>query len=167
MGFVVGLVIGIITTYIGHTLSVRRSREERFTPYLQKLYGIVSRIMRNSNAEKLRDRYKLLVNARVEGRMREIAIKDLGEEQAGEPLYLKPEFVPLIFFVESCNDLVETVRECRNFESVYSEMEAKGLVSALKVRNGRLAHSLSWFHDSTKNIANETSDFFDRLVMTN
>jgi hypothetical protein len=167
VSIVVGLIGGLIPAYIMHKLSVRQSRKERFIPYLQKLYGIVSRIMKNAEAEKLSDRYKSFVNAKIEGRMREIAIKDLGKEQVNEPPYSSPEFVPYTFFVISYDKLIEIVRECRNFESVYSEMVSTGLLPALKVRDETLARFLSFFHDSTEYIVNETSGYFDKLMMTN
>jgi hypothetical protein len=53
------------------------------------------------------------------------------------------------------------LKECRGFESVYTEMEEKGLIQALRLRTERLFGSLNVFHQSAKSISRETSDITD------
>lgn len=169
LGFVLGVISGFLVGFFGeyfhHRFSRKRSREEVFLPYLRKLHGSVSEIMRRTEAEELRERYDTLINARIEEKMRESVTTELtGKEPIEIPDYMRPVFSAWLGFVSSYNSIVLVIRECRNFESVYAEMEKKGLIATLKVRHGRLYSPLSFFHGSASYIVEETADIVDSLA---
>lgn len=166
ISFVSGLFIGAVTTYLGHLWSMRRTKEEEFLPYLRKLYGIVSRIMDRTDAENFKTQYNRLIDAKVNEKMRELAIKELTEGQTSKipmPIWWSPSLATYITFVMSFKHLIEVAKECRDFESVYAEMEIKGLIQALKLRNNRLSGYLNMFHSSAEYVSDETSDIIEKL----
>lgn len=165
--FVVGLGIGIITTYVGHWLSGKRLKKEQFSPYLRKLHGIISRIMTKTEAKQLNSRFHALQNAMIEEEMRKSAMEKLSIEPSNVFESFGSSFGAYFFFISSFDSLVETIRECKNFESVYSEIEKKGILSTLELRDKRLYTYLSWFHDSASYIVKKTKDIFDQLRTTN
>jgi DNA-binding Lrp family transcriptional regulator len=130
------------------------------------MYGIVSRIMRKIDAEKLGEHYKMLLNARIEEEMRETAMKKLNIEPSNVFESFGTSFVAYSLFVSSFNDLIETIRECREFESAFSDMDQKGLLSTLRLRDERLHSDLYWFHESSRYIVEETKDIADKLRTT-
>jgi len=77
---------------------------------------------------------------------------------------LRPAFSASLMFLSSYNSIVEVIRECKRFESVYTEMEKKGLIATLKVHHRRLYNHLSFFHGSASYIVEETTDIVDNLV---
>lgn len=165
LGSISGFLVGFFVEYLHHYFSGKRSKEEVFLPYLRKLHGSISEIMKNTEAEELGKRYDRLINARIEEKMRESAIRELGAKEHVEiPEYMKPAFSALLIFLSSYNSIVEVIRECKRFESVYTEMEEKGLIATLKVHHGRLYNRLSFFHGSASYIVEETSDIVDNLV---
>ena len=164
--FVLGLSTAYSTAYIAYWLSVRRSKKEQFQPYLQKLYGIVSRIMSHADAEKLNERYRHLLNAAIDQEIRESAMKKLAIEPSNVFESFGSSFIAYSLFVHSFNDLVETIRECKDFEIIFSEMEKKGIFSTLKLRERRLHTELSWFHGSSGYVVEETKDIVGALRTT-
>ncbi len=163
--FISGLIIGIFLEFIRHSLSVRRSKREGLLPYLRQLYGSISRIMEKTDADKLNSRYERLFNAQIEEKMRESAYKKLvGKDNAKLPFLRSPAFGPYMMFLLSYNSLVEVVRESKQFESVYMEMEKKGLITTLKVHHKRLYFPLISVHQYTSHIVEVTSGIVDDLV---
>lgn len=162
------IVAGIIGGYIGHYLTVRRAKQEDFLPYLRQLHGIISRIMEKTDAEKLRDRQQQWMKAQIEQKMRENAYKDLMNDKNAR-LYgeISPSLVSLMMFMLSYNSLIEVIRQCARFETVFAEMEKKGLITALKVHHRRLYFPLIEVHSSARYITEETDSIRDKLLTSN
>jgi len=113
-GFVLGLISGFFVEYIRHHFSVKRSKKEGFLPYLRKLYGSVSEIMKKTDAKELSKRYDRLFNAKVKEKIRESAIMELtGEEHIEIPEYMRPAFsARLMFFIRLSGHLSRNSRHC-------------------------------------------------------
>lgn len=134
-------------------------------PYMRKLYGIVCRIMDRKDAEGLKAQHERLIEVTVKEKMREIAVKELTDgKNSLIPMSLwSPVFTTYTFFLFYLRQLIEVARECKEFESVYAEMDKKGLIQALNIRNKRLSGSLAMFHSSAEYVSEETSDIIENF----
>jgi len=141
--------VGIVSTYLAHVWSVRRSEKKRFMPYLLRLYGIAFRTMEKGDATMLKSRYEKL---------------RVGSNSRNGASYYTSEWVHVLPFAHSYNCLVDVIRECRDFEFEYAEMEKKGLIQALKLRKKKLHESMWSFHFAAEQIVRETNAIIDRLV---
>lgn len=135
-------------------------------PSLLQLYGIVCRITEKHDAQTIRSRYEDLMTTRTEDEIIERGFKEImDKEDVRFPYYFfgyrLARFLP---FVLSYNHMVEALRECRDFEANYAEMEKKGLIQALKLRKKKLHGSLWSFHFAANYIVKETKDIVDKLV---
>lgn len=163
-----GFVVGFFVEYVHNHFSEKRSRKEEFLPYLLKLYRSVSRIMDNTDAQELSRNYERLMNATIEKKMRESAIRELtGKEEIKLYEWMRPTSYVWITFLFSYNSLIEVIRECNRFETVYMKMEKEGLMHALKLHHGRLYNRLSFFHSSASYIVKETNEIVGNLVKSN
>lgn len=166
IAFISGLVVGVIPAYLGHLLSMRRTKKEEVLPYLTKLYGIVSNIMQRTDAEYVKLYYDEWIEAKINETIRERAIKDLtGEKNPQIPMHhwLPDTFGVSFSFFNSFKKLIEVAKECRDFESLYAEMGKKGLTHALGLRNSRLSGSLNMFHLSAEYVYQTTSGVIEKF----
>lgn len=150
--------MGLIPTFIAYWLSVKRARKEQFSSYFLSLYGIVSKMITRVHAGNLNDRFKALMNARIEGEMRKSAMEKLGIDPSSVVENAGPSFAADFLFLLSFGDVIETVKECRNYESVFSEMEKKGILPSLRLRDEKLHSYLFWVHNSAQTIVEQTKD---------
>jgi hypothetical protein len=160
------VLVAIISAYLGYRFGVKQSKEEPFLPYLRKIYGIISRIMRCKRAEYFEEAYRKYIDVAVEERMRHDAYKAVLKEaeitDSGLPTLSRTQ-VYFIGFLSVYSDLIEVIKECKNYEEIYAQMEKEGLLEALRVHYRGLRGNIYLVHESTSYIVSETKDIIEML----
>ncbi len=162
--FFSGLIIGIILEFIRHSLSKKRKKEEDFLPHIRKLFGIVSKIMKKADAEKLNDRYQKLIETTIEEKKRQIALKDLQMKDSEFRLEVGPLAFAQMRFWHSYEYMIDVVEECRRFEKEYSKMENKGLIQSFKIHHKRVSRNLVDFHVYASSIVKHSEELGDNII---
>jgi hypothetical protein len=137
VSFILGLFSGIILAYYRYILSKKTARENFFQPYLNKLHNVVSEILKKRDAAFFEPRYRRFIEIRDSISSQRLPI--FGSKN------FKTVFLPYVNFVDSYNHKVELIRQCKEFESIYYDIEKEG-ISVLRVRFKNLYKPLFNFH---------------------
>lgn len=161
ISFLAGLVIASISAILANHFNKKQAKEEPILPYYFELHGIISRILdAGKGVGDLSQKYRYAFDVEVNEKMKAEAKKNVLAQSKildpGSPT-ISESSITWMLFGHSCSQMMEVIKECHNFERLYTEMDKKGFISTIGLRDKNLSGNLAWFHESAKYVSRESS----------
>lgn len=156
----ISFLAGLVSAILANHFNKKRAKEEPFLPYYFELHGIISRVLdAGKDVGDLYQKYRHTFDIQVKEEMEEEAKKNVLAHSKildpGSPI-ISQSSIGWMLFSHSCSEMMEVCKECLNFERVYAEMNNKGYISTIGLRDKILRGNLVMFHNSAEYISNDS-----------